>query len=207
LNGTSRPELRLVVKLGGSLAASTSLAQWLHELTRNRSARFVVVPGGGPFADAVRAAQHAWQFNDQVAHAMALGAMDQFGQMLCGIEAGAVACTTRLQIGRAWLEGGLPVWLPARLVSRERRLARSWDVTSDTIAAWLAEALGANGLLLVKSCELPADGRDPVELAAAGIVDQALPGFLSRSGIALQVLQRDRWIDLSRVVTRMACRV
>jgi aspartokinase-like uncharacterized kinase len=198
---------RIVVKLGGSLAGDAALADWLRELARSRAARLVVVPGGGPFADAVRAAQSAWRFSDEVAHAMALGAMDQFGRMLCGIESGSTPCSTPAQIEDAWERGRLPVWLPGSMMTGESELARSWDVTSDTIAAWLGEALGACGLLLVKSCELPAGHYDPALLAAAGIVDPALPSFLSRTGLALQVVSRDRWSDLLSIATRFSCRV
>jgi aspartokinase-like uncharacterized kinase len=193
----------IVVKLGGSLAADDSLGHWLRELGRSRSAHFVVVPGGGPFADAVRVAQQRWRFGDEVAHAMAIGAMEQFGRMLCGIELGSVPCSTTHQIERAWSRGRLPVWLPARWMEREQQLPHTWDVTSDTIAAWLADALGAAGLLLVKSCDLPSEQSDPTALAAAGIVDPALPVFLSGRRLALQVVQKDRWGDLKDLVTRM----
>ena len=46
----------LVVKLGGSLHASPALAHWLTALKRYPRP-LTIVPGGGPFADAVRAAQ------------------------------------------------------------------------------------------------------------------------------------------------------
>ena len=197
----------IVVKLGGSLAADASLAHWLRELAGSRSARFVAVPGGGPFADAVRAAQRVWRFDDDVAHGMAVGAMDQFGRMLCGIETASIPCSTLPEIEAAWDANRLPVWLPGRMMAGERQLARSWDVTSDTIAAWLGQALGASGLLLVKSCELPHGRCDPAALAAAGIVDPALPAFLAGSGLPLHVVQRDRWAELGRIVTRVACRV
>ena len=197
---------RIVVKLGGSLARDPLLAHWLRELARSRSARFVVVPGGGPFADAVRTAQGVWQFSDEVAHVMAIGAMDQFGRMLCGIEAAAVPCSTRVRIEKAWADGRLPVWLPSRVMARDRQLARSWDVTSDTVAAWLGDALGADGLLLVKCCGLSSDRLSPALLATSGIVDPSLPGFLSRSGLALQVAQKERWSELSEFVTRLQCR-
>jgi aspartokinase-like uncharacterized kinase len=193
----------IVVKLGGSLAADPSLAHWLRELAHNRSARFVVVPGGGPFADAVRAAQSQWHFSDELAHTMAIGAMDQFGRMLGGIESGSIQCSTRHQIEQAWSEGRLPVWLPGRLMGRDRELPHTWDVTSDTIAAWLAKLVNASGLLLVKSCSSPAEGNDPEALAAAGIVDLALPVFLSRSSVPLQVVHKDRWSELTQLVTRM----
>ena len=197
---------RIVVKLGGSLADDPCLAHWLRQLAQQRLPRIVAVPGGGPFADAVRAAQRQWRFRDHVAHAMAVGAMDQFGRMLCGIEVRAMPCSTPTDIEAAWGGGHLPVWLPASSMHDDRSLARTWDVTSDTIAAWLAQALGASGLLLVKSCELPADCDDAALLAAAGIVDRALPGFLSRTRLALQVVHKDRWNDLSCIISRMTCR-
>jgi aspartokinase-like uncharacterized kinase len=127
--------------------------------------------------------------------------------MLCGIETGSTPCSTLRQIEQAWTGSRLPVWLPSRLMSRDRQLPRNWDVTSDTIAAWLADALGARGLLLVKSCDLPDDHSDAVLLAAAGIVDPSLPGFLSRNELALRVMQRNRWSDLSDAVFRLVGRV
>jgi 5-(aminomethyl)-3-furanmethanol phosphate kinase len=206
VNGAA-PAPWVVVKLGGSLAGDPSLARWLRELARGGSARFVAVPGGGPFADAVRVAQAAWGFSDEVAHTMAVGAMDQFGHMLCGIHLGSIPCSTLQQIEQARADGRLPVWLPGHVMSSERQLPRSWDVTSDTIAAWLADALGAVGLVLVKSCDSLVDPEDPAALAAAGIVDPALPVFLSRSALAVRVIRKDHWGDLRDVVTRMRWRV
>jgi 5-(aminomethyl)-3-furanmethanol phosphate kinase len=196
----------IVVKLGGSLAGDPSLANWLRELARNRSARFVAVPGGGPFADAVRAAQHRWQFSDEVAHLMAVGAMDQFAQMLCGIETGSIPCSTLQRIEEAWAGSRLPVWLPGRLMRGDRRLPRCWDVTSDTIAAWLANELRASGLLLVKSCDLPPDLNDPAVLAARGVIDAALPDYLLHSALALKVVHKSQWSDLSQIVRGLLCR-
>ena len=207
MNGAPR-SARVVVKLGGSLAGDPSLAHWLRELALSPSARFVVVPGGGPFADAVRAAQNAWHFRDGTAHAMAIGAMDLFGRMLCGIETRSIPCSTPLQFEDAWSRSQLPVWLPGTMMmTGEPRLPHSWDVTSDTIAAWLAAVLGADGLLLVKSCEVPADDPDPALLAAAGIVDPALPGVVSSNSLAFHVVQRERWSELPRILTRFSCRV
>jgi aspartokinase-like uncharacterized kinase len=202
VNGAA-PAPWIVVKLGGSLAGDPSLAHWLHELAHNGSTKFVAVPGGGPFADAVRAAQGRWGFSDEVAHAMAIGAMDQFGRMLCGIEVGSISCSTLREIEHARASRRLPIWLPGHLMTGEQRLPRNWDVTSDTIAAWLADALGAMGLVLVKSCEPPVDPGDAAALAAAGVVDPTLPVFLSGRKLALRVIQKDHWSDLNDVVTRM----
>jgi aspartokinase-like uncharacterized kinase len=85
----------------------------------------------------------------------------------------------------------------------DRELAPSGDVSSDTLAAWLADALGARGLLLVKSCDLPRDCADAAVLAAAGIVDPALPGFVFGRRLPLNVVHRHQWGELSQAVTTL----
>src|SRR5262245_51683374 len=67
-----------VIKLGGSFAFSADLADWIAAIA-GCAGRVVIVPGGGPFADAVRAAQAQMGFDDCAAHRMALLAMEQYG--------------------------------------------------------------------------------------------------------------------------------
>src|SRR4051812_7801139 len=71
----------IVLKLGGSLASSGGLTACLAALGRLRG-EIVVVPGGGVFADAVRAAQPRFGFSDRAAHRMAILAMEQYAVML-----------------------------------------------------------------------------------------------------------------------------
>jgi len=75
----------LVVKLGGSFAASRKLVQWIEVLADHGGGRTVIVPGGGQFADIVRTAQKQWCFADDIAHQMAIYAMVQYGLMLSGL--------------------------------------------------------------------------------------------------------------------------
>ena len=70
-----------VVKIGGSYAFSLDLRRWTDAIAgcgRPRSSW----PGGGPFADAVRAAQPRMGFDDAAAHHMAMLAMEQYGYAL-----------------------------------------------------------------------------------------------------------------------------
>lgn len=176
-----------VVKLGGSLWRAPELRRWLEILAAARRLRVVVVPGGGPFADAVREAQPALGFGDRAAHRMALLAMEQYGTALADLE-------PRLTPARGIADlRGLPsptVWMPLPL-AESADVAESWDVTSDSLAVWLAGALGASCAVLVKSAALP-DGASPGrDLAVAGIVDPALPDRMARFDGTVWCVSRD----------------
>ena len=70
-----------VIKLGGSHASGPHIRDWLAAIAAEKR-RIVIVPGGGPFADAVRSTQASLGFDDSAAHDMALMAMAQFGRFL-----------------------------------------------------------------------------------------------------------------------------
>jgi aspartokinase-like uncharacterized kinase len=169
-----------VVKLGGSQSASTHLRGWLNALAQC-GGRAVVVPGGGPFADAVRMAQLKMGLGDPVAHHMALLAMEQYGRALASLAPGIHVAGTIAEIRSALRARQVPVWAPAQMALKAADIPANWHVTSDSLAAWLAGRLGAGRLLLVKLGG-PYEGRLRVQkLAAAGVVDQAFPYFLAQS--------------------------
>lgn len=168
-----------VIKLGGSLCYSEHLPDWLQALSDTHA---VVVPGGGPFADQVRTAQNFWKFSEEAAHIMALLAMAQYGWMLFGMCPlfHTVSDINILQYHMIKREPTLWVPDPYRLSYSE--LLPSWEVTSDSIAAWIRGKLGADHLLLIKSCLLP---KVPVPVqycVQQGWVDSAFPTYLTVSG-------------------------
>lgn len=169
----------LVAKIGGSLAGAGELRQWLG-IFEATPVRMVVVPGGGPFADAVRAAQGPMGYDDRAAHEMALLAMTQYGVALASLCRKAALVADREEISAALAMGALPVWSPGRMALADMTLAASWDVTSDSLAAWLAGRLGSERLLLVKRAD-PRSGQLS-DLARDGMVDRQFTGFLARSG-------------------------
>lgn len=182
----------VVVKLGGSLLADPAdgrLQRWCDWLTGECAGRCIVVAGGGPFADAVRASQSRWEFSDGTAHRMALRAMDQYALMLCERSAAFVAADDTSQMRALCDAGRTPVWMPARELDLSLDLPRDWRVTSDSLAVWLAQRLGLPRVVLVKSCAIP-DAPLPV-LSAGGIVDAWLPTLVERAGIELHLVQAD----------------
>src|SRR5262249_61715091 len=73
---------------------------------------------------------------------MALLAMEQYGRMLCGLQPGLAPAASLAAIERTRRAGSVPVWMPARLALSRPEIAATWDITSDSLAAWLAGALG-----------------------------------------------------------------
>lgn len=182
-----------VVKLGGSLHDAPALRGWLHLLATAPGPPRVVVPGGGPFADAVRRLQPRLGFDDLAAHRMAILAMQQYGLHLAAIEPRLAPAESKAELEAASLQAaGGAVWLPWRLAGREPTIPASWEVTADSLAAWLARRLGATALVLVKSAPAPAGCPRPEDLAAMGLVDPAFPRFAARFAGRILVLHRDR---------------
>jgi aspartokinase-like uncharacterized kinase len=186
-----------VVKLGGGLGrgaghdALRALCATLGELGERHP--LLVVPGGALFADAVREADRRFGLPATTSHHMAVLGMEQFGWLLSELIPGAErSAEARVAAGRT------TVLLPAAL-SLEG-LPASWQVTSDSIAAWVAGQAGAERLVLVKEvdglfADWPAKG-EPLprltvaELAALrpGGVDAYLPTALATASFETWVI-------------------
>lgn len=180
----------IVVKLGGSLAGSSGLVGWLDALAAC-GGRVVVVPGGGPFADAVRNAQPAMGFGDETAHQLALLAMEQYGRALAASRSGFVVAGSREAIEQALAAGDVPIWSPVEMAPQASDIAASWDVTSDSLAAWLAGHIGAAELLLIKHGAFADEPMSAADLAARGVVDRAFARYLAGGGARAFVVRAD----------------
>lgn len=172
-----------VVKLGGSFAFSAYLADWIAAIA-GCAGRVVIVPGGGPFADAVRAAQAQMGFDDHAAHRMGLLAMEQYGCAIQSLSAKLSLADSPEAIRCSLANNQVPVWLSSRMALEAPDIPHSWDVTSDSLAAWLAGKIGAERLLLVKHIEPLAHAiLSAADLAARQIVDKSFAEFLAESGV------------------------
>jgi aspartokinase-like uncharacterized kinase len=183
-----------VVKLGGSLTDWNGLADCLSVLAERPC---VIVPGGGPFAEQVRAAQERWRFDDGTAHAMALLGMNQFGRLLAGLEARLHTADRIPSLHARAMRGHTAVWLPDPDDGELTAIPASWDVTSDSLAVWLARRLDASELVLVKSSSsLPADCTSE-RLTECGMVDRAFLAFHREAAHAVWICFREQYRRLA----------
>lgn len=172
----------LVAKIGGSLHDSPNLLRWIEAL-RRWPHRLTLVAGGGPFADAVRAAQPKLGYDDETAHAMAVLAMEQYALALASLHDLDLAATPD-EMARTHDRGRVALWRPSIMVAAARDIAAGWDVTSDSLAAWLARQCGASALLMIKSVDTGADSALQ-SLVSAGVVDPAFPDYVDGTPVTV----------------------
>jgi probable H4MPT-linked C1 transfer pathway protein len=177
--------VELVIKIGGgSLSTPVHLEAFLKALDSTPSRRALIVPGGGPFADAVRDVDRRIGLNADAAHWMAIQAMDQVAELLVSRLSRAVLVHRQDELAAVLAAGRIPVLAPYRWLREVDPLPHSWDVTSDSIAAWIAGQLAAADLLLVK----------PAGASGPDLVDAYFNRAL-QSGIRVTTVPIDRAVN------------
>ncbi len=142
----------LVIKIGGALSTiSGAVAAVGRAVGRLAAARpVIVIPGGGPFARAVRDYDQVHALSPSAAHWMAILAMDQYAWALAERIPESVVVEDQGGIAAAHRAHQVPVLAPYHWLRAADELPHTWDVTSDSLAAYLTTLLGAGELLLVK---------------------------------------------------------
>lgn len=146
-----------VIKLGGACCRDAGTRRTTLDAIGRLAGRrsILVVPGGGAFADQVRLAQRAQGFSDDAAHWMAVLAMDQMAHLIAEELDGANLIYHGQDVAVAHAAGRIPVLAPYAWMRATDPLPHSWDITSDSIAAFIAHQIGAGELVLVKPINGP----------------------------------------------------
>ncbi|MBQ0106875.1 MAG: hypothetical protein MJ005_05625 [Methanocorpusculum sp.] len=169
-----------VIKIGGSLADT---AGDVLSAVETAGIPALIVPGGGAFADSVRAES----LDDDTAHWKAVSAMNRYGVFLSSF---GFARTETLSVP----EAGISILLPERLMKCEDPLPHSWDVTSDSIALWVADTVH-EPLILVKS--------RAGDLTDTGYVDSYFLAFQKRCSVQVSAVNGRNREELSVFFNRL----
>ena len=186
----------VVLKVGGSLFDRPDLRRGLRYCLEVISGeRHLLVPGGGPTAQAVRVLDRCHGLGEETSHWLALEALALNAHFLARLLPDAVVVGQVGDCQAPW-SAGRPCILDAHAFAladegRTGCLPHSWQVTSDSLAARVAEVAGAGRLILLKSVTFPR----PVDWAEAsrrGLVDayfpQALPAGVEVNAVNCRVL-------------------
>ena len=201
--GTSR-----VVKLGGSLLDVPDLAPRLRDwLARQTLRSTVLIAGGGRMADVVRDADRQHRLGETVSHWLCIRVMTLHAELLAALLPEALLCRSLAE----WRSTApnlaiLDPWVFLREEEPQlagQTLPASWDVTSDSIAARFAAAIGAAELVLLKSA-LPQTTWTLGDAAAAGYVDRFFPQLADATPAIRCVNLRDPDFPQSILLDRAA---
>jgi len=174
----------VVVKVSGSLYDLPDLGPrlrcWLDGLGTEA---VIVVPGGGPTADVIRALDRVHRLGEERAHWLALAAVSLNGRFLTEIVPGTRLVSGPEEALSAWADGRVAVLdaFPFAVADERRpgRLPHLWSATSDSLAARVAVASGARRLVMLKSVCLP-PSTDWQEAGRHGLVDSQFSGILAQ---------------------------
>jgi aspartokinase-like uncharacterized kinase len=184
-----------VIKLGGSLEKSKQLTDCLNYIAENIDGNVIIVAGGGLFAEQVRLAQQHWQFNDVIAHEMAILAMQQMALLFNGIRGDFKVLSSVNDIFLQQKKTQKIIWSPDIVELNQASIKASWEITSDSLAAWLATQLQANQLTLVKAANF--SETNIAQLVEQGIIDSAFLGFIKNAYFKTHIISADIFYEQS----------
>ena len=161
----------IILKFGGSLIHHSN-GEILHRLgniiTQYLAEHpILIVPGGGPFADTVRQYGEQFELSEKTCHFMALAAMDQYAYLLNEIISGSILTdlsNMELPTPTILTHPTVPHILSCSSFLRQvgvNDLPHSWDVTSDSIALYLAKLINISMLVILKSTDIDLTLQEP----------------------------------------------
>jgi hypothetical protein len=136
--------VKQVVKIGGSLFPDYAI-----DLARQlEGTDSLIVLGGGEFANLIRKYDSQINFSQEANHWTAIDCMDIIAKLVNDkVESSRLAYTLK-EVGEISDEGYTPIFVVSDFLREEDPFECSWDVTSDSIAAYVAHLLNANLLIV-----------------------------------------------------------
>ena len=136
--------IKQVVKIGGSLFPNYAI-----DLARKlKGTDSAIILGGGEFANLIRKYDGEMDFSEQANHWTAIDCMDIIAKLVNDkVESARLAYTIK-EVNEISDEGFTPIFIVSQFLREEDPFECSWDVTSDSIAAYVAHLLNANLLIV-----------------------------------------------------------
>ena len=132
--------IKQVVKIGGSLFPDYAIE--LAEQLKDTDS--LIILGGGEFANLIREYDSAKNFSSEVTHFTAIDCMDIIAKLVNDKVDSTKLAFSLDEINEISDEGFTPIFIVSDFLKKEDPFECSWDVTSDSIAAYVAHILNAN---------------------------------------------------------------
>ena len=136
--------IKQVVKIGGSLFPDYAID--LAEKLKGTSS--VIILGGGEFANLIRRYDESQHFSDETNHWTAIDCMDIIAKLVNDKVDSAKLAFSIDDVNEIADEGFTPIFSVSDFLKTQDPFECSWDVTSDSIAAYVAHLLNAKLLIV-----------------------------------------------------------
>lgn len=140
----------VVVKIGGSLQSTKYIRYWIKAVKLNRNTSFLLVFGGGKYADEIRRQQKIKLYSDYEAHKNAVNAMKSFTKDYSNELKDFLYIKSVDSIKKNYKKRKLLTWLPSVNEVSKLNIPLDWNATSDSIALAIAKKTNSP-LIIVKS--------------------------------------------------------
>lgn len=190
----------VVLKVGGSLLDWPGFPTTLESYLQGRRAeRLLAVIGGGSITDIVRRLDRLHGLGDERSHHLALRSLDLTAQLLAAMVPSLVVIERFESLGPVWEASKVPLLAPRAFLDEDDAqssdpLPHNWEVTSDSIAARVADRMESPELVLLKSAPLP-PGTDRRVASRLGLVDPVFPEAARRLDRVLYLNLRESRAD------------
>lgn len=136
--------IKQVVKIGGSLFPNYAI-----ELAKQlKNTNSVIILGGGEFANLIRKYDGEMKFSEETTHWTAIDCMDIIAKLVNDKVESAKLAYTIDEVNNISDEGFTPIFIVSQFLKTEDPFECSWDVTSDSIAAYISHLLNAKLLIV-----------------------------------------------------------
>ena len=136
--------IKQVVKIGGSLFPEHAI-KLANELKNTNS---LIILGGGVFANLIRKYDSQENFSSEATHYTAIDCMDIVSKLVCDKVDSAKLAYSLKEAEEISNENLTPIFIVSEFLKNEDPFECSWDVTSDSIAAYVSNCLNANLLIV-----------------------------------------------------------
>lgn len=147
-----------VIKFGGSLLEdfdSCKRAVKVIEMLKETGLNFLIIPGGGPTDNTIETLDKTAHFVPDTHHRACARAQDQTGLMLCDSAFGKkfVPCEKFEEVNNAINNNLIPVLLPSYTIFAIDPFEKTWEITSDAMAAWYCWLIHGRELIILTNID------------------------------------------------------
>jgi aspartokinase-like uncharacterized kinase len=188
----------VVIKIGGSLQSTDYIKKWINTIRLNRNTSFLIIFGGGKYADNIRYDQKEKKYDDLKAHKLAIKGMTNFTEDILEDLKDFTVVNSIRSIKKNYKSRKLLVWMPSYEEVCDFNIPNNWDATSDSIALAISKNINAP-LIVIKSVRFNYKKYINVFFLKENILDKYFSNNYYRSSQKISLVSREKYYKLNEI--------